>query len=88
MTRAEILADLATILRDFEGREYFGVIDESTHFFGDLGMASIDAIVLAEKLEARYGRPLPFQAFLLQLKAENPDDLPIGRLVDFLAASL
>lgn len=88
MTRARILADLANILANFEGREYSGVIDENTLFFGELGLASIDAIVLAEKLDELYGRKLPFQSFLSQLKNENPEDLPIGRLVDFLAEHL
>ena len=43
MTSDAILADLAAILSNFNGREYSGVIDRETLFFGELGMASIDA---------------------------------------------
>lgn len=88
MTRSEVLAELAEILANFNGREYSGTIDDNTLFFGDLGMASIDAIVLAETLENRHGCKLPFQPFLMQLKEENLGDLPVGRLVDFLAGHL
>ena len=79
-----ILDDLAGLLRDFDGREYSGPIDRSTRFFGDLGMASIDAVVLGEKLESRYGRKLPFHALLADLSRRGADDLELGELVDFL----
>jgi acyl carrier protein len=79
-----ILADMAALLRDFDGREYSGPIDRSTRFFGDLGMASIDAVVLAEKLERLYGRKLPFNQLLADLGRRGADDLELGDLVDFL----
>ena len=55
-----ILDDLAVILGNFHGREYSGRIDADTMFFADLGLASIDAVVLGEMLETKYGRKLPF----------------------------
>ena len=51
MSESEILADLAGILADFEGREYSGPIEPETRFFADLGLASIDAVVLGETLQ-------------------------------------
>ncbi len=54
------LADLEGILRNFHGREYSGPIGEETRFFADLGLASIDAVVLGEMLESHYGRKLPY----------------------------
>jgi acyl carrier protein len=80
----QILADLAGILRDFNGREYFGPIGADTLFFSDLGMVSIDAIVLAETLEQRYGRPFPFNVLLQELSHRDVKDITVGELVAFL----
>ncbi|WP_435016254.1 acyl carrier protein [Tundrisphaera sp. TA3] len=79
-----IMAELARILGDFEGREYSGTIDRNTRFFADLGLASIDAVVLAETLQDRYGKPLPFGDLMADLGQRADRDLRIGELADFL----
>jgi hypothetical protein len=79
-----ILADLAGILRDFHGREYSGPIDRHTRFFSDLALVSIDAVLLGETLERRYGRKLPFNLLLADLGRRQAEDLKLGELVDFL----
>jgi acyl carrier protein len=84
VTPQAILNDLAALLRDFDGREYSGAIDRHTRFFGDLGMASIDAVVLGEKLEALYRRKFPFNRLLAELGQRGAQDLELGELVDFL----
>jgi len=86
MTPDAIMNDLAAGLRNFHGREYYGTIDRDTLFFADLGLASIDAVVLAERLEQWYGRKLPFHELLGNLKARGMDDLPLGEIADFVAA--
>lgn len=84
-TDAEILADLADVVRRaFPDRDFPDAVDAGTRVFGDLGLASIDMVVLAEKLEARYGRKLPFGAFLKGLRDRGADDLEVGELVAFL----
>lgn len=83
-----ILDDLIAIVRNFNGREYSGPIGPDTYFFADLGMASIDAVVLAEKLELYYGQKLPFSAFLSNLKQKQARDLPLSELVYFLEQHL
>lgn len=83
-----ILADLAAVLRDFNGREYSGPITRGTRFFGELGFASIDAVVLGEVLEKRYGRAFPFHELLSDLGRRQAEDLEIGELVDFLHVHL
>jgi acyl carrier protein len=88
MDERAILADLARVLADFGGREYSGPIDEHTRFFADLGLASIDAVVLGETLQARYGRPLPFADLLADLGRREDRDLAIGELAAFLARHL
>jgi acyl carrier protein len=88
VSEREVLADLARILSDFEGREYSGVIDRETRFFADLGLASIDAVVLGERLQEHYGRPLPFGELMADLGKAEDRDLSIGRLADFLVRRL
>jgi acyl carrier protein len=83
-----ILDDLARILSDFEGREYSGPIDAETRFFADLGLASIDAVVLGETLQAHYGCPLPFGDLMAELGRREDRDLTIGELANFLAKHL
>lgn len=83
-----ILAELAELLSDFQGREYPDEITTETQFFADLGFVSIDAIVLGETLESHYGQQIPFQRFLKQLADENIQDIAVGRLAAFLAECL
>jgi len=87
-SRAEILATLARMLADFQGREYSGPIDRETLFFADLGLASIDAVVLGEELQAHYGQAIPFGEMMAELGKLEDRDLNIGELADFLAKHL
>ena len=87
-TEDAILADLARVFGDFSGREYSGPIEPETRFFADLGLASIDAVVLGETLQERYVRPLPFAALLADLGRREDRDLTMGELASFLAAHL
>lgn len=87
-TRDSILKELSEVLRTFNGREYSENIDRSTHFFGDLGMVSIDAVILGEVLEERYGRKFPFSDYLSRLAEQGAQDLEVGELVDFLHGCL
>ena len=87
-TKDQILEDLAGIVGNFQGHEYSGEITAETRFYRDLGFGSIHAVVLGEKLEAFYGRKLPFNDFLADLGRRRSRDLAIGELVDFLHRSL
>jgi acyl carrier protein len=88
MSEPEILADVARILSDFQGREYSGPIGRETRFFADLGLASIDAVVLGEMLQDHYARPLPFGDLMADLGRREDRDLSIGELTAFLARYL
>jgi acyl carrier protein len=83
-SRALILADLGQILGNFQGREYSAEIGPETRFFGDLGLASIDAVVLGETLQSHYGRSLPFGDLMADLGRRSDRDLSVGELVEFL----
>jgi len=83
-TEQEILKELQDLLSDFQDRTYDDPIGSLTMFFGDLGYSSIDAIVLGETLEHRFGAKLNFGPFLSQLSAQGAQDMSVGQLVDFL----
>ncbi len=85
MSTESILRDLRTVMeRTFPDRDYSGDIGPETTVFGDLGLASIDLVVFAEKLEAHYGKRLPFGAFLSELRNRGAVDLTIGDLAAFI----
>jgi acyl carrier protein len=79
-----VLNELVLILRNFPRREFFGEIDRQTRFFDDLGMVSIDAVVLGEKLEERYGFRFPFNELIADLRDRQAEDIEVGELVDFI----
>jgi acyl carrier protein len=84
-TSEQIVADLADVLRRaFPDREYSGPVGPDTRVLGDLGLASIDVVVLAERLEQFYGRRLAFGPFLAGLRDRGADDLALGDVVEFL----
>jgi acyl carrier protein len=87
-SRQSILADLAAILANFNGRGYSGTIGPETRFFADLGLASIDAVVLGETLAEHYGRPLPFGEVMADLGRRTERDMSVGEVADFLVRVL
>src|SRR3954466_1732042 len=88
LSSARIMADLKEILASFNGREYSGTIGPETLFFADLGLASIDAVVLGERLQAHYGRPIPVSEVMAALGSRTDRRLRMGELADFLQRHL
>ena len=84
----QIVQDLADLLHEFNGKEYSGKIGAKTLFFGDLGMVSIDAVILAEMLEHFYNRSFPFSQFLSAIGRQGMRDIEIGELAMFLHAKM
>ncbi len=83
----QILADVAGLLGGLRGEE-LGAVSLETKFFADLGLASIDAVVLGEALEGHYGRPLPYGELMAELGGRADRDMTLGELVAFLQRSL
>ena len=80
----QVLAELAAVVsRTFPDRD-FPEVDLESRAFSDLGLASIDLVVLAEQLEVQVGRKFPFGAFLKTLRDRGADDVSLGDLVAFL----
>jgi acyl carrier protein len=85
---AQILRDVSSLLADHMGVAPFTAIDENTRFFADLGLASIDAVVLSEAIQQHYRRPLPFHDLMAEIGRRTDRDLSIGELVAFLGKHL
>ena len=84
-TTEMIYADLAGVMaHTFPDREYSGEVGPETLLFGDIGLASIEFVVLAEKIEGHYGRKLAFGSFLTTLRNRGARDVELGELVAFL----
>jgi acyl carrier protein len=89
VTDDTIYRGLRTVMeRTFPDRDYPNDVGPTTTLFGDLGLASIDLVVLAEKLETYYGKRLPFGAFLTDLRNRNATDVNLGELVAFLVVNV
>ena len=84
-----VLADLATVVRQtFPDRDFPDAVGFDTRVLADLGLASIDIVVLAEQLGTHYGKRLPFGTFLKELRDRGADDIELGELVRFLLANV
>jgi acyl carrier protein len=88
LSRAEILRDTVAILEEKLGVQSSSSINEETRFFADLGLASIDAVVLSEALQQHYDRPLPFNDLMAEIGRRTDRDISIGEMVSFLSANL
>jgi acyl carrier protein len=87
-SRTEILDDVIAVLDRDLGVQSSSPITEDTLCFADLGLASIDAVVLSERLQEHYDRSLPFSDLMAEMGRKTERDLSIGELVAFLAAHL
>ena len=85
---AAILADLRHVLRESLGVDPLTPIEPDTRFFADLGLASIDAVVLGEVIQGHFGRPVPFDRLMAELGSRQERDLSIAELIAFLKLHL
>lgn len=84
VTQDDIFNDVVRTLSELHGHDYSGSVEPGTRFFADLGLASIDTVVLGEALEHRYGRRLPFAELMAELGQRADRDMPVAELVGFL----
>ena len=81
----QLYRDLGEVLATaFPDRDPPTEVGPETRVFADIGLASIELVVLGERLEQFYGRKLPFGPFLAGLRTRGADDLELGDLVAFL----
>ena len=81
--RAEVLGMIEELADDWE---YDGPVGPETTFLEDLGLESLDIVVLGEMLQHRYGR-LPFAEYLEELGERSPEerDITVAELAAFVS---
>lgn len=84
-TAEQIYSDLREVMAAaFPDRDPPDRVEPRTRVFADLGLASIELVVLGERLGQFYGTRLPYGPFLAGLRDRGAEDLEVGELVSFL----
>lgn len=65
--------------------EYSGDITPGTYLLGDLGLESLDLVVLGTLIQQRYGR-MPFAEYLAEIgqRPVEERDISVGELVTYV----
>jgi acyl carrier protein len=79
-----ILGILQEASRDWD---YTRPVDSNSLLFTELGFESLDAVVLATKIQEHYGRQMPFAELFAEL-GRTQRDLSIAELAEFVDTSL
>ena len=88
MTEATILDELRQVFRDGLGVDPIDPIQPETRFFADLGLASIDAVVLGEAIQRHFEKTLPYDRLMADIGARAERDIIIAELIAFLKVNL
>lgn len=82
----EVLKTVAQIIREVIGEEWAEdvPIEMDTSFARDLELESIEFVVLAERLKAKYGRSVDFAGWLASMELEQILALRVGQLVELI----
>ena len=67
-----------------EDWEYSGEITSETFLVADLGLESIDIVVLATTIQNRYKQSLPFSQFFAKIGQREVRDIRIDEFVQFV----
>jgi acyl carrier protein len=68
--------------------EYTEEITPETNLIGDLGLESIDIVVLATSIQNHYQKPLPFAQFFAEIGQRKIRDVCIDEFADFIHQNL
>ena len=85
----QVLGDVLELVNELSGDwEYDGEIGPETRFLGDLGLESLDLVVLGTMIQQRYGQ-LPFAEYYAEI-GQRPvaeRDVSVADLVEFISAN-
>jgi len=83
----EVLAAILDLINDMaDDWEYSGPVTEETLFLTDMGLESLDLVILGTMIQQRYGQ-LPFAEFLAEIGQRPVDerDVTVGELVNYVS---
>jgi acyl carrier protein len=84
----QVLAGILLLLEEAQGDwEYEGEIGPDTRFVADLGLESLEIVVLATMVQQRYG-PLPFPQYFDEIgqRPIEERDVTVAELATFVCA--
>ena len=81
----DVLELLGQLAKDWE---YSGEINARTQLFEDLGLESLDIVVLGTAIQEKYATVMPFSEFLVEIGQREVKDISVGELVAFVQANL
>jgi len=88
-SRDEILVDVVMLLRRLaDDWEYSDEITEDTYLLADMGLASLDVVIVANAMQEHYGQIFPFPEFYAEIGQREPPDVSVGEWVDFIYENL
>jgi acyl carrier protein len=86
LTDPQVQHEVLEMVRELaEDWEYDGELTPDTRFLADMGLESLDIVVIGTMIQHRYGR-LPFTEWLAEI-GERPveeRDVTVAELVDFI----
>ncbi len=80
----QIFVDVSSMLRNLNPLSGSVVINRETCLFADLGLASIDAVMLQADIENYYQRRFAFREFIAEIGGREVPDISLRDLVEFL----
>ena len=86
VSQPQVFADILELMSQLAGDwEYSGPITLETRLLMDLGLESLDLVVLGTSIQERYGR-LPFTEFLADIgqRPVEERDVTVNDLVEFV----
>ena len=87
--KEEILKSVIELLNTLaDDWEYSGEITAETCLVADLGLESIDVVILGTSIQSHYNCTLPFAEFLAEIGEREAHDIRVDELVDFLDKNL
>ena len=84
-SREQIMSDVLSLLHKLaDDWEYTGEITPETRFFADMGLGSLDVVVLGTAVQEHYNQVFPFVELFAQVGQRALPDIPVGEWVDFI----
>jgi len=88
-SRKEVLVDVLQFLGGLaDDWEYSGDITKDTYLLADMGLASLDVVILANAVQEYYGQVFPFPEFFAKIGQRELRDVSVGEWVDFIYKNL
>jgi acyl carrier protein len=84
-SRDQVMSDVLGLLRKLaDDWEYTGEITPQTRFFADMGLGSLDVVILGTAVQEHYQQVFPFAELFAQVGQRALPDIPVGEWVDFV----